>query len=134
MRRYGGTWSGDLERRGERDCRDCNYWRRLHPRDGIVNADAWFCVPIRGHIARSATFPGPRASRCEIGCDALTRQKLSLVDRATHGAASGVAKGAYVLKDAPEGSNPEALIIATSSEVEIALKAKVVAAVLATGR
>ena len=54
----------------------------------------------------------------------LTRQKLSLVDRTTHGAASGVAKGAYVLKDAPEGSKPGTVIIATGSEVEIALKAQ----------
>ena len=55
----------------------------------------------------------------------LTRQKLSLVDRATHGAVSGVAKGAYVLKDAPEGSKPNTVIIATGSEVEIALTAQV---------
>lgn len=98
-------------------------------------------MPMRGSASRSAAtspgrllFPDQEHRDARLGGDALTRQKLSLVDRATHGAASGVAKGAYVLKDAPEGSNPEALIIATSSEVEIALKAKVVAAVLATGR
>jgi transketolase len=55
----------------------------------------------------------------------LTRQKLPLIDRATHGAVSGVAKGAYVLKDAPAGQKPRAVIIATGSEVELALKAQV---------
>ena len=54
----------------------------------------------------------------------LTRQKLSLVDRTTHSAVSGVAKGAYVLKDAPEGSKPSTVIIASGSEVEIALAAQ----------
>jgi transketolase len=54
----------------------------------------------------------------------LTRQKLPLIDRATHGAASGVAQGAYVLRDVPEGTRPAAVIIATGSEVEIALKAQ----------
>ena len=39
-------------------------------------------------------------------------------------AASGVAKGAYVLKDAPEGQTLTAVIIATGSEVEVALKAQ----------
>ncbi len=55
----------------------------------------------------------------------LTRQKLPFIDRATHGAASGVAKGAYVLKDAPAGSTPKAVILASGSEIEIALKAQV---------
>jgi len=55
----------------------------------------------------------------------LTRQKLSLVDRASHGAAAGLTKGAYVLKDAPEGQAPKAVIIASGSEVEISLKAQV---------
>ncbi|HET8770072.1 MAG TPA: transketolase [Gemmatimonadaceae bacterium] len=53
----------------------------------------------------------------------LTRQKVSFVDRATHGAASGLARGAYVLKEAAGGS-PKAVIIATGSEVEIALQAQ----------
>jgi transketolase len=54
----------------------------------------------------------------------LTRQKLPLIDRATHGAASGVANGAYVLKEAPGGATPAAVIIASGSEVEVALKAQ----------
>jgi transketolase len=54
----------------------------------------------------------------------LTRQKLPLIDRTTHAPASGVAKGGYVLKDAPAGSKPKAVIISTGSEIEIALKAQ----------
>jgi transketolase len=53
----------------------------------------------------------------------LTRQKLPAVDRSTHGAASGLQKGAYVLKD-PDGGAFDAIIIATGSEVELALKAQ----------
>ena len=54
----------------------------------------------------------------------LTRQKLPLIDRGTHGSASGVSQGAYVLKDAPDGAKLSAVIIATGSEVEVALKAQ----------
>jgi transketolase len=49
---------------------------------------------------------------------------LPLIDRTTHASASGVAQGAYVLKDAPEGAKLSAVIIATGSEVEVALKAQ----------
>jgi transketolase len=54
----------------------------------------------------------------------LTRQKLSCVDRTTHAPAIDATKGAYVLKDAPAGSTPAAVILASGSEVEIALKAQ----------
>jgi transketolase len=54
---------------------------------------------------------------------ALTRQKLSLIDRTKCAPASGAAKGAYVLADSPSGP-PRAVILATGSEVEIALKAR----------
>ena len=52
----------------------------------------------------------------------LSRQNLRTVDRTTHGAVSGVDKGAYILK---EGSSaPSVTIIATGSEVGIALDAQ----------
>ena len=54
---------------------------------------------------------------------ALTRQKLPLIDRTKSGAASGVARGAYVLVDSASGP-PRAVIMASGSEVEIALKAR----------
>ncbi len=49
----------------------------------------------------------------------LSRQNLRTVDRTTHGAATGVDMGAYILKEA--SSAPEIVIIATGSEVGIAL-------------
>ncbi len=52
----------------------------------------------------------------------LTRQNLPVLDRTVLGAAEGLLKGGYVLKDAP-GSAPEVILIATGSEVEIALAA-----------
>jgi transketolase len=53
----------------------------------------------------------------------LSRQNLRTVDRSTHGAASGVDKGAYILKDA--STAPRVVIIATGSEVGIALDAQI---------
>jgi transketolase len=53
----------------------------------------------------------------------LTRQKLALIDRTTHAATTGAARGAYVLVDPPDTA-PMAVLIATGSEVELALKAR----------
>jgi transketolase len=52
---------------------------------------------------------------------ALSRQPLPTLDRAKYAAASGLARGAYVLADAP-GANPEVIIIATGSEVSLAVE------------
>ena len=52
----------------------------------------------------------------------LTRQKLPVIDRKTFAPASGLAQGAYVLADA-SGSAPDVILIATGSEVSIALEA-----------
>ena len=49
----------------------------------------------------------------------LSRQNLPVFDRSICAAASGTAKGAYVLLDAP---NPVAVLIATGSEVSLALE------------
>ncbi|HIV56823.1 MAG TPA: transketolase [Candidatus Stackebrandtia faecavium] len=54
---------------------------------------------------------------------ALTRQAVPTVDRTTHASAEGVARGGYVLVDADK-STPDVIIIATGSEVAIALQAK----------
>jgi transketolase len=51
----------------------------------------------------------------------LTRQNLPVVDRTKFAAASLTAKGGYVLSPV---SNPQALIIATGSEVQFALEAQ----------
>ena len=52
----------------------------------------------------------------------LSRQALPTLDRSKYASAKGVSKGAYILADAPEG-NPELIIIATGSEVSLAVDA-----------
>jgi len=52
----------------------------------------------------------------------LTRQALPTVDRTRYAAASGLARGAYILADAP-GGNPEVILIGTGSEVALCLDA-----------
>ena len=53
---------------------------------------------------------------------ALSRQALPTLDRAKYASASGVARGAYVLANPPEG-NPEVILIASGSEVSLAVDA-----------
>ena len=59
----------------------------------------------------------------------LSRQTLPTLERTHNGAASGVARGAYVFADAPGGA-PELVLIASGSEVSLAAQshAKLVAA------
>ena len=52
----------------------------------------------------------------------LTRQALPTLDRGRYGPADGVARGAYVLADAPDGK-PEVLLLATGSEVSLCVEA-----------
>jgi len=52
----------------------------------------------------------------------LTRQNLPTFDRTKYGAASGTAKGAYVLADAP-GGKPEVILMGTGSEVALCVEA-----------
>ena len=53
----------------------------------------------------------------------LTRQKLSFIDRSKYGAASGLARGAYVLADEP-GGKPEIVLMSSGSEVALILDAQ----------
>jgi transketolase len=53
---------------------------------------------------------------------ALSRQPLPTLDRTKYAPASGVARGAYVLADAPDGK-PEIILIATGSELSLAVQA-----------
>jgi transketolase len=46
-----------------------------------------------------------------------------VIDRSTHGSADGLRHGAYVLREA-DGGTPDALLIATGSEVALALAAQ----------
>ena len=52
----------------------------------------------------------------------LTRQALPTLDRTKYAPAAGVAKGAYVLADAP-GGKPDVLLLATGSEVSLCVAA-----------
>ncbi|OKH43932.1 transketolase [Scytonema sp. HK-05] len=52
----------------------------------------------------------------------LSRQALPTLDRTQYAAASGLAKGAYVLADAEDGK-PEVLLLATGSEVSLCIAA-----------
>ncbi|HTU20791.1 MAG TPA: transketolase [Gemmataceae bacterium] len=53
---------------------------------------------------------------------ALSRQPLPTLDRRKYAQASGVARGAYVLGD-PPGGNPEVILIASGSELSLAVQA-----------
>ncbi|MGV7229541.1 MAG: transketolase [Nitrospirales bacterium] len=52
----------------------------------------------------------------------LTRQAIPTLDRTNYASASGVAKGAYVLADAPDGC-PDVVLLATGSEVALCVQA-----------
>jgi len=52
----------------------------------------------------------------------LSRQALPTLDRGKYAPASGVARGAYVLADAP-GGTPEVVLIASGSEISLAVLA-----------
>jgi transketolase len=81
----------------------------IRPADATETAEAWkVAVSHKG---------GPVAL-------VLTRQKLPVLDRAGAGSDAGVARGAYVLADAPEGKKPEAILLATGSEVQLAVEAR----------
>jgi transketolase len=54
---------------------------------------------------------------------ALTRQALPTVDRTKYKPASGLAKGAYVLADPPDGAKPDVILIGTGSEVQLCVGA-----------
>jgi transketolase len=53
----------------------------------------------------------------------LTRQKLSFIDRTKYASAGGLARGAYVLADAP-GGTPEVVLMSSGSEVALVLDAQ----------
>ncbi len=80
----------------------------LRPADAHETAQAW-----RVAIERRQ---GPTAL-------SLTRQKLPVLAEAAAGAAEGVPRGGYVLADA-EGGEPELLLLASGSEVHVALGAQ----------
>jgi transketolase len=79
----------------------------IRPADATETAEAW-------RVALE-DLSGPV-------CLLLTRQAVPVLDRSRLAAASGVARGAYVISD-PAG-RPDAIIAATGSEVAVALRAQ----------
>jgi transketolase len=75
----------------------------IRPADANEVVEAWKQILIRNRAAGIL----------------LTRQNLPVIDREICAPVSGVAKGAYILKDAV---NPVAILIATGSEVSLALE------------
>ncbi len=51
----------------------------------------------------------------------LSRQALPTLDRTKYASAAGLARGAYVLADPPDGATPQVILIASGSEVALAV-------------
>ena len=77
----------------------------IRPGDANEVAEAWKRIITRGRAAGIL----------------LSRQNLPVFDRTICAPAAGVAKGAYILKDV---ANPKAILIATGSEVSLAIDAQ----------
>ena len=54
----------------------------------------------------------------------LTRQNVPVLDRTELAGAEGALRGAYILAEAEGGATPDAILIATGSEVTVALEAR----------
>jgi transketolase len=79
----------------------------IRPADANEVGEAWRYVLGHKHVP---------------ACLVLSRQPLPTIDRARFGAASGLARGAYVVADG-EGGRPEVLLLGTGSEVGLCLRA-----------
>jgi len=82
----------------------------LRPGDGPETAEAW-----RAALAYTG---GPSFL-------ALTRQAVAIIDRDEAAPATGLHRGGYVLLEA-DGGDPEAILIASGSEVGVAVQARAV--------
>ncbi|MES1261024.1 MAG: transketolase [Acidobacteriota bacterium] len=78
----------------------------LRPGDANEVAEAWRTIMQMKH---------------EPVCLILSRQNMPTLDRTKFGAASGIAKGAYVLAD--QGRTPDVILNGTGSEVGLAVEA-----------
>src|SRR5579863_6441879 len=79
----------------------------LRPGDANEVAEAWRVIVKLRH---------------EPACLILSRQNMPTFDRSKYGKVSGVAYGAYVLADPPEGK-PDVILIGTGSEVSLCVDA-----------
>jgi transketolase len=79
----------------------------LRPGDANEVAEAWKIIAQLQHQPAALV---------------LTRQALPTFDRTKYGAASGTARGAYILADAPNGK-PDVILMGTGSEVSLCVEA-----------
>ena len=79
----------------------------IRPADANETAEAWRVAMKQSKVP---------------SCIILSRQKLPTIDRARYASADQLAKGAYVIADA-DGGDPELILLATGSEVSLALAA-----------
>jgi len=77
----------------------------IRPADSAEVSEAWRIAILRRHAPTAL---------------ALTRQKVSVIDRKKFSKAEGLRRGAYVLADA---ESPKLILMATGSEVSLALEA-----------
>jgi transketolase len=90
----------------------------IRPADPAEVSEAWRLAILRRH--------GPTAL-------ALTRQKVALIDRTRYRSAEGLRRGGYILAeaeavkvagDSKEATLPQLILIATGSEISLALEAR----------
>ncbi|MBX5478612.1 MAG: transketolase [Pyrinomonas methylaliphatogenes] len=85
----------------------------IRPADPHEVREAWRVAILRRHAPTAL---------------ALSRQKVPVIDRKRYASAEGLRRGAYVLAEAEDGrgetSMPDLILIATGSEVHLALEAR----------
>ena len=80
----------------------------FRPGDANENVEAWKWIMNEQHIP---------------SCLVLSRQGMPTLDRTVYGPASGTAKGGYILKCGCSKGNPDVILIATGTEVQLIVKA-----------
>ncbi|HEX9543773.1 MAG TPA: transketolase, partial [Pyrinomonadaceae bacterium] len=81
----------------------------IRPADPAEVAEAWRIAILRRHAPTAL---------------ALTRQKVGLIDRTRFAKAEGLRRGGYILAEADGGVGAQLILIATGSEVSLALEAR----------
>ncbi len=81
----------------------------IRPADPAEVAEAWRIAILRRHAPTAL---------------ALTRQKVGLIDRTRFAKAEGLRRGGYILAEADGGVGAQLILIATGSEVSLALETR----------
>jgi len=81
----------------------------IRPADAAEVAEAWRIAILRRNAPTAL---------------ALTRQKVGLIDRTRFAGAEGLRRGAYILAEADGADTAQLILIATGSEVSLALEAR----------